>query len=80
MVLNRYLDVIRAYEEDKNQTGVLYVYAVILRKVYLYDMPEIDEDDYIYNPDDYARESQRVQSGLKKVFTPNFEVRIHEEK
>ena len=43
-MLNRYIDVIRAYEEDGNQTGVLYVYAVMFRKIYLYEMPEITDD------------------------------------
>jgi hypothetical protein len=44
VVLNRYIERIRAYEEDGNQTGVYYVYAVVFRKIYLYDIPEIDDD------------------------------------
>jgi hypothetical protein len=35
---------------------VYYVYALIFRKVYLYDMPEIDEDDFVYDPDEFERD------------------------
>ena len=78
MVLNRYLDRIRAFEEDNNQTGVYYVYALIFRKVYLYDMPEIDEEDFVYDPDEYARDSSNVNDGILRVLSPNFEVVFEE--
>jgi hypothetical protein len=59
---------------------VYYVYALIFRKVYLYDMPEIDEDDFVYDPDEFARDQEAVNRGIKKVLTPNFEVTFEDEK
>ena len=43
-------------------------------------MPEIDEDDFVYDPDEFARDQEAVNRGIKKVLTPNFEVTFEDEK
>ena len=47
MVLNRYIELIQAYEEDKNTTGILFVYAVMFRRVFIFDIPEYTDEDII---------------------------------
>lgn len=72
VVLNRYIERIRAYEEGGNQTGVYYIYAVVFRKIYLYDMPEFEDidDDYYDYQNQTDREAERVQSSLMHLMTP----------
>jgi hypothetical protein len=78
VVLNKYLDRIRAYEEDGNQTGVYYVYALIFRKIYIYNIPEYEDDLDYYYPEDTAsaRAARNVEEGLVKLFTPNVDVKF----
>ena len=80
VVLNLYLDRIRAYEEDGNQTGVYYVYALIFRKIYIYDIPEIDEDlDYYeYYPDEEeaVEAARRVEERFVSLITPNIDIKF----
>jgi hypothetical protein len=52
VVMDKYLERIAAYEADGNMTGVYYVYALIFRKIYIYDMPDLNDTDYIFNPND----------------------------
>ena len=77
-MLNRYIDRIRAYEEDWNQTGVYYIYALIFRKIYIYNLPELDDDDFVMNKSDGSTTALdegalRIKNGLQRVFTPNIE-------
>ena len=53
---------------------------MIFRKVYLYDMPEIDEDDFVYDPDEFERDQEAVNKGINKVMSPNFEVIFEKDK
>lgn len=43
VVLNRYLEKIKAYEEEGNEAGIIYIYALIFRKIFLYEMPNVNE-------------------------------------
>ena len=42
--MNRYLKRIEAYQEAGNQTAVYFEYAKIFRRIFIYDMPDLDED------------------------------------
>lgn len=44
IVLNRYLARIEVYQEQGNDTGIYFEYAKIFRKIFVFDMPDFDED------------------------------------
>ena len=44
IVLNRYLARIEVYEEQGNETGVYFEYAKIFRRIFIFDLPDLDED------------------------------------
>ena len=44
VVLNLYIDRIKAYHDNGDQAGIAYVASLIFRKVFIYKMPEDDLD------------------------------------
>jgi hypothetical protein len=49
VVLNRYLERIEAYNENGNETGVWYIYGVMLKKVFVFDLPEDAYEEDVFN-------------------------------
>lgn len=44
VILNRYVERIQSYEESDDQAGIVYIYSLIIRKVFLYNLPDEDEE------------------------------------
>ena len=44
IVINRYVARIEVYQEQNNDTGVYFEYAKIFRKIFIFDIPDLDED------------------------------------
>jgi len=45
---------IEAYDEAANTSGILYMYSLMARKVFIFDIPELDDtlsDDYVSSLD-----------------------------
>ena len=44
VVVRRYIDRIREYQDKQNYPGVAYVYSLIFRKVFFYKLNEADKE------------------------------------
>lgn len=42
--MNKYAEKLEQLDLDKNYTGTGYIYAMLFRKVFLFDPPKMDED------------------------------------
>ena len=38
--MNKYIERVEYYDERGNQTGIYYTYAVIFRRIFIFDKPE----------------------------------------
>ena len=75
VVIPNYIDKLTKMDKEQNYTGAVYIYAMIFRKVVLFDVPEMNEDlddlqyyrgrNRVSGPDDVTRPI--VQSSLEDI-------------
>jgi hypothetical protein len=49
--INQYMSAVQQYTFEGNQTGVIYVYCIILRKVFIFPRPDVNDFDDFYTTD-----------------------------
>ena len=78
VILNKYVEKIQAYDEQKNSSGILYMYSLMFRKVFVFDIPEFDEDLYLDYEDSQEESTNSVSKkhSLHKLSLPAVNVSI----